>query len=272
MRKFLKGFKRLILFCIALPLAFYLMIRLTDNENVVVDAEEAVATATPAPEEEFVMPTAEVIWTYPEGYVDYSDLPEVDLSSWEFTLVNDMGSENLLREGFVPNLVTVEGFQVREGVDKPLQELLTAARSAGFNISISRAYMSYYEVAYKYNGVWSGVMDGRGVTQAEAIEITKTEHRAHAPGTDEHQLGQAVNFIDAEGNSEASSPAMQWLADHSWEYGFTLRYPLGKDKQTGWTYTANQFRYVGSIAAEYIYRKDICFEEFLNAYKKDDEF
>ncbi len=266
MREVTKTIKRVILFAVMLPLAVWLLVRLTDSGNLTQDAGgTTAATVTEAPVDEEPVPSAEVVWIYPSGYVDFSNLPDVDLSSWLFTLVNDMDPENYLRESFIPNLVNVEGYQVRTGVDGPLEAFLTAAREAGYTVAISRAYMSYYEISYKFNGVASGLADGKGLDYAAAVEQAKKV--AHYPGTDEHQLGVAVNFVDGEGNWQASSPAMQWMAAHCAEYGFILRYPLGKDVETGWAYTPNQFRYVGDDAAQYIMEKEICLEEFLQAYK-----
>lgn len=271
MRRATKGkpAKRFILYLIIVPLAGLMLIRLTEPQGTTTEiGPGSVAVSTAAPEAVGTpSPTAEVVWVYPEGYVDLSDLPDVDLSSWEFTLVNALSPENYLRDSFVPNLVSVEGYQVRVDVDVPLQAMLTAAREAGYTVEISRAYMSYYEISYKFNGVASGLADGQGMAYEDAVEQAKTI--THYPGTDEHQLGVAVNFVDGEGNWQASSPAMQWLAEHCAEYGFILRYPMGKSDKTGWEYTPNQFRYVGKEAAEYIMEKGICLEEFLDAYKED---
>ena len=267
-----KAFKRLILFLIMVPAAVWLLVRVSVQSDTTVDTGPTSGSSSVLTESdpEAPVPTAEVIWTYPEGYVDLSDLPDVDLSTWEFTLVNALDKENYIRDSFVPQLANVEGFQVRIGVDEPLQAFLTAVRNAGFTVNISRAYMSYYEISYKFNGVASGLADGQGMDYAAAVEEAKTV--THYPGTDEHQLGVAVNFVDGEGNWQASSPAMKWMAEHCHEYGFILRYPMGCSGDTGWEYTPNQFRYVGKEAAAYIMEKGICLEEFLDAYKRAKEY
>ena len=58
------------------------------------------------------------------------------------------------------------------------------------------------------------------------------------------------------------SDAGIWLAEHSYEYGFILRYPQGAEEITGIQYEPWHFRYVGSNAAEYIYVNNLTFEEF----------
>ena len=42
---------------------------------------------------------------------------------------------------------------------------------------------------------------------------------------------------------------------------------MDKSDKTGWSYTPNQFRYVGRTAAEYIMGKGITLEEFLTAVR-----
>ena len=255
--------RRFGIYLLFLPLLLILLILvITGAEGELVYGSEV--TAAPLQEElPEPMPTAEVVWVYPEGYIDFSDLPAVDVKTWEFTLVNSLNPANYVRDSFRPQTENVEGFQVRIGVGEPLQAMLTACREAGNTVAISRAYMSYYEISYKFNGVASGLADGQGMSYEDAVKKAKTI--THYPGTDEHQLGVAVNFVDGSGDYSSTSPTMQWLAEHCGEYGFILRYPKNKSSETGWSYTANQFRYVGKDAAEYIMRKGITLEEFLIA-------
>ena len=251
------------LYLLFMPLLLVALIRIsTGSEGELVYGAEV--TASPAQElYDEPMPSAEVVWVYPEGYVDLSDLPSVDTKSWEFTLVNSLHPENYVRDSFYPQTESVEGFQVRVGVGEPLQAMLTACREAGNTVAVSRAYMSYYEISYKFNGVASGLADGQGMSYEDAVKKAMTI--AHYPGTDEHQLGVAVNFVDGEGNYDSTSPTIEWLTENCGKYGFILRYPKNKSAQTGWGYTSNQFRYVGKEAAVYIMEKGITLEEFLTA-------
>ena len=87
------------------------------------------------------------------------------------------------------------------------------------------------------------------------------------PGTSEHQLGLAVDIVDKHSqvldNSQADTPAQQWLMEHSWEYGFILRYPEGKSEITGIIYEPWHYRYVGKEAAAEIHELGLCLEEYL---------
>lgn len=61
----------------------------------------------------------------------------------------------------------------------------------------------------------------------------------------------------------ADTEAGKWLAEHSCEYGFILRYPRGKEYITGIEFEPWHFRYVGVDAAMAITEQGLCLEEFV---------
>ncbi len=67
--------------------------------------------------------------------------------------------------------------------------------------------------------------------------------------------------MKAMGETEAG----QWPQEHSHEYGFTLRYPKGKEYITGIEYEPWHFRYVGKEAAAVMKEKGICLEELIDS-------
>ena len=58
-------------------------------------------------------------------------------------------------------------------------------------------------------------------------------------------------------------PVHNWLAEHSWEYGFIVRYPEGKSDITGILYEPWHFRYVGVELAKELYESGLCLEEYM---------
>ena len=54
-----------------------------------------------------------------------------------------------------------------------------------------------------------------------------------------------------------------WLKEHSWEYGFILRYPPDKTDVTGISGEQWHYRYVGPEAAREIYEQGVTLEEYL---------
>ena len=107
----------------------------------------------------------------------------------------------------------------------------------------------------------------------EENEYTEEEARIVAarsvaiPGTSEHQLGLAADIIDNRNwnldESQAQMPTQQWLMEHSWRYGWILRYPNDKSGVTGIIYEPWHYRYVGKEVAAEIHELGICLEEYL---------
>jgi D-alanyl-D-alanine carboxypeptidase len=88
------------------------------------------------------------------------------------------------------------------------------------------------------------------------------------PGQSEHQLGLAMDVANAtlninlfEGSSESD-----WVAANAHRFGFIVRYPLGKEHITGYSYEPWHLRYVGQDIASAIYEQDITLEQFYEKY------
>ena len=219
----------------------------------------------------------ELNWEYPEGWVDYSDLPAVEtlgddtvqgLSNWRYLLVNGLDRTNYLRPSYYPEMTFIENgysFQTRAADD--LRAFLAAVREAGYTVNITQTYMSYDAQRTRFNGMASTLYDQGGVTLAEAEDVITS--RGYYPGADEHQTALAVNFKDGDGEAKFSTPALLWMTEHCAEYGFILRYPEGREAYTGRAAEPGHYRYVGQVAAEYIMRKGITLEEFKAAYEDD---
>jgi D-alanyl-D-alanine carboxypeptidase len=124
--------------------------------------------------------------------------------------------------------------------------------------------LGYYKVTNIYRSqedqqaIWnrrvnSYLLAGYSKTAAEE-EVGKS---VCIPGTSEHQLGLAVDIDGV--------PAVHgWLAEHSWEYGFIVRYPEGKSDITGILYEPWHFRYVGVELAKELYDLGLCMEEYMD--------
>jgi D-alanyl-D-alanine carboxypeptidase len=61
----------------------------------------------------------------------------------------------------------------------------------------------------------------------------------------------------------ADLPAGKWIAAHSYEYGFLLRYPADKVAVTGYQYEPWHLRYIGKALASELHKDHIkTLEEF----------
>ena len=105
----------------------------------------------------------------------------------------------------------------------------------------------------------------QGLSQDDAE--TEAAKVVAVPGTSEHQLGLALDIVDLNNQnldeSQESTPVQKWLMEHSWEYGFILRYPNEKSEITGIIYEPWHYRYVGVDAASEIHKLGVCLEEYL---------
>ncbi len=86
------------------------------------------------------------------------------------------------------------------------------------------------------------------------------------PGHSEHQTGLAldVSTRDIGLNQELGNYAEGiWIRENAHKYGFTIRYPKGKENITGYQYEPWHIRYVGKSIAEYLYSNNLTLEEYL---------
>lgn len=186
----------------------------------------------------------------------------VTTDSWKLQLVNPW---NPVPEGYSIQTVTLKnGLEVDERCYPDLQAMMDACRTAGLSPIICSAYrtQAYQEKLYQA-AVERRLEKGlsRESAEAEAGKVVAV------PGTSEHQLGLAVDIVDESNQhldeSQERTEVQKWLMEHSWEYGFILRYPNGKSDITGIIYEPWHYRYVGREDAEQIYTQDVCLEEYL---------
>ena len=260
----------------ALGLVLFLLLSGRSEEDMEDMDLAPVEVATTAVPEEFSVP-GELDWEYPPGWVDYSDLPDLQdlgdtaqpgLSNWRYLLVNGLDQTNYLRESYYPDMTVVEGgYAFQSRAVENLKAFIAAARAEGFTVSISRTYLSYSDQRVRFNGMASTIYDRGEMSLADAEK--QVIAMGYYPGADEHQTGLAVNFVDENGEAKFSTPVLEWMREHCAEYGFILRYPEGREAYTGREAEPGHFRFVGEVAAEYIMRKGITLEEFKLAYTED---
>ncbi|MBD5150101.1 MAG: M15 family metallopeptidase [Oscillibacter sp.] len=189
-------------------------------------------------------------------------VPAVDKSVWNLTLVNTWNP--LSRDyAFTPTELA-NGCKVDQRCYPDLQAMMDACRAEGLSPVICSAYRSYEKQEELYQKkVDKLAARGRSQSDAEA-EAAK---EVAVPGTSEHQLGLAMDIVDLNNQnldeSQENTAVQKWLMEHSWEYGFILRYPSGKSEVTGIIYEPWHYRYVGREAAAEIYEQGVCLEEYL---------
>lgn len=188
--------------------------------------------------------------------------PVFDKNDWKLLLVN---KQHPIPDGYTFTLGKITGnMQCDERIIPELLAMLQAAKADGVNLVICSPYRDLSRQEILFNRKIDAYMS-KGMSYMEAY---KTASQAvTVPGASEHQIGLALDIVcdtyyslnEGFGDTEAG----KWLAAHSCEYGFILRYPLGKEYITSIEYEPWHFRYVGKEAATEITEKGITLEEFI---------
>ena len=180
--------------------------------------------------------------------------PPVPLDDWRLRLVN---AQNPLPEDYAVSMTKLtDGHEVDKRCYSDLQAMLDACTAAGLYPRLESAYRSPEEQDARFDQEMAKLLE-EGMNHAQAEK--ETAKTVAAAGCSEHHLGLAVDIADKD--------AQQWLQEHSWEYGFILRYPGDKTEQTGYSYDPGHYRYVGREAAKEMWETGLCLEEYLAQYQ-----
>ena len=186
------------------------------------------------------------------GSTRNSDLP------WNLILVN---AKNPIPKNYEVTLTKLSnGNMVDERIYPELQQMFDAARSAGIYPTVSEAYRTSEEQESMMNEKIQEFIE-EGYSKHKAKKLAK--NWVAKPGTSEHELGLALN-INADESFSSDEDVYSWLAENSYKYGFILRYPPDKENITGIDYEPWHYRYVGQEAANEIFERRICLEEYLS--------
>lgn len=193
-----------------------------------------------------------------------SDGAGADEDAWKLTLVNPW---NALPEDYAFTVKKLSnGHSVDERCYPDLQEMMDDCRAAGLSPVICSSYRSWDKQEALFQNKVDRLM-AQGYSRESAVE--EAGKVVAVPGTSEHQLGLALDIVDLNNQnldtSQENTPVQKWLLEHSWEYGFILRYPNDKSTITGIIYEPWHYRYVGRDAAAEIHEQGVCLEEYLTS-------
>lgn len=176
-----------------------------------------------------VIKNNETLFTYePKDLVIITDIPHVSL----FEDMHDI--------------------YVKECVAQPLEQLYASILSEFTDyenhLYIEKAYISY-------NGQMQ-LYENEKNADAEDSKLKETD----LPGQSEFQLGYSVKFgVDEE--IEEVEKLQEWLMENAHLYGFTVRYPKGKEKVTGHAYEPYTLRYIGVEEATRMYLEGLVLDK-----------
>lgn len=145
--------------------------------------------------------------------------------------------------------------KLRQKASDALEELFAAAEEDGYILYGISGFRSYERQSEIYN---------------RNLSVKGTKHTnlySAMPGTSEHQSGLAIDVSSHSANLQllenfGTTEEGKWLVKNCWKYGFILRYPEDKVEITKYAYEPWHIRYVGKKLAKYLYKHDLCLEEY----------
>lgn len=114
------------------------------------------------------------------------------------------------------------------------------ATAQGLNLWIQSGYRSY---SYQ-GGLYNGYVKRSGKEAADTFSAR--------PGHSEHQSGYAFD-LNTITDAFANTKEGKWVNENCYKYGFIIRYPKGKENETGYKYESWHLRYVGVDLASKLY-------------------
>lgn len=187
---------------------------------------------------------------------EYNHFIKSDIEDKELILVNKY---YYLEKDYIPKNLEVIDLNYSTKViklvsvaKKAFEEMATNAKRENLNIIAISGYRSYKYQETIYNNYVE--IDGK----------EKADRYSARPGHSEHQTGLAIDIYNKEKdyNDFENTKEFIWMNKNAYKYGFILRFPKGKEKQTKYQYEPWHYRYVGKTNAKYIHDKNITLEEF----------
>lgn len=142
-----------------------------------------------------------------------------------------------LNEVIHPSHLNKAGLSLRQCTIDNLQSLIKQATTDGINLIIGSSYRSYRQQVDTFNH-W---VKQNGETAARRISAVA--------GTSQHQLGLVVDFVPID-QIFANTKDFKWLDANAYKYGFSLSFPNGFEKETGYDYESWHYRYIGTNACK----------------------
>lgn len=138
---------------------------------------------------------------------------------------------------------SVKDPRLHPDASRALSKLFKKAEQSGFPLIVASAYRSTEE----QKQLKTEYLRQHGQALADAYVAD--------PATSEHETGLAVDVNNKDSACEENSdwcslsPAtVAWIADNAPDFGFIVRYPEGKEAQTGIGYEPWHLRYIGKDA------------------------
>lgn len=149
------------------------------------------------------------------------------------------------------------------------QYYLPSDYDPGMNPDAKKSFEMMAQEASKKKLTLKSASDYRTFDQQERLYNENTDIGYMQPGHCEHQAGLAYDVMGENYDLKykdgfKDTQEYKWLQENAHKYGFILRYPEGKEKETGHKFAPWQWRYVGVRIATEMKENNLSLEEYLN--------
>lgn len=194
----------------------------------------------------------------PTGSVSAIEQPKDSL----LVLVNHY---NKMPDNYDQTLIEAYDMVMDERVRRPFEEMYNAAAKEGAILWISSSYRDPEKQEELYQreiqtNLSSGMSSEQAVAQAN-VAVARGGYSEHNTGLAIDLNGVRADFLE--------TTAGKWMAEHAEEYGFVLRFPQGKEAETGIMYEPWHYRYVGKEHALKMKELGMCLEEYVDYVKQN---
>ena len=189
-----------------------------------------------------------------------SEYIEDDTHSSNPMFLKAVNAASPIDKSFEPETVESCGVPIATDAADSLNQLVTDAKNAGFDLMVVEGYVSYEDQAKRYK---EEVEKYRKDSKASLVMAEAHVKKELPPaGESEQQTGLLVYLTVKTDGKFADTPAYSWLTRHCVDYGFILRYP-NKENAGGISYSSHLFRYVGKTYAYNMRALDMNFDRYV---------
>ena len=148
-----------------------------------------------------------------------------------------------------------------------LINMFAAAKKDGINLTVNSSYRTIEYQQFNFDrSVQQRVNNGMSYDEA----VLDTEKEVAYPGKSEHNAGLSADifsdeYVSFDDDGFKNTKAYAWLMENAADYGFILRYPEGKEDETGIIYEPWHYRFVGVYYAHKVQESGLCLEEYFKA-------
>lgn len=189
-------------------------------------------------------------------------------NAWAMFLVNN---NNPLPEDYDKRITVKKvysngdrDFEFDERAADYLINMFAAAKKDGINLTVNSSYRTIEYQQFNFDrSVQQRVNNGMSYEEA----VLDTEKEVAYPGKSEHNAGLSADifsdeYVSFDDDGFKNTKAYAWLMENAADYGFILRYPEGKEDETGIIYEPWHYRFVGVYYAHKVKESGLCLEEF----------